>query len=412
METKRIIIEDRNHIKDEELKEAARILHSGGLVAFPTETVYGLGGNALDEDAARKIYAAKGRPSDNPLIAHVSCVEEVEPLVKEIPEAGRKLMEAFWPGPLTMIFPKSEKVPYGTTGGLDTVAIRMPDDPVANRLIALAGVPVAAPSANTSGRPSPTTADHVWQDMNGRIDMIIDGGPVGIGVESTIVDVSSAVPAVLRPGAITMEMLEEVLGEVSVDPAILGPLSADVRPKAPGMKYKHYAPKADLTLVEPGTGADRESGAEQVTGAEQKTGAEQVTGAEQKNGAGQKTGAEQKTGADRNTGADPETGLDETQLQAMICKVRELSREKIEAGYKVGVICTDESRGCYTDGEVRSIGARKSQASVAHNLYALLREFDDLGVDYIFSESFPKDHLGQAIMNRLSKAAGYKIVKV
>lgn len=388
METKRIIIEDRNHIKDEELKEAAGILRSGGLVAFPTETVYGLGGNALDEDAARKIYAAKGRPSDNPLIAHVSCVEEVEPLVKEIPEAGRKLMEAFWPGPLTMIFPKSEKVPYGTTGGLDTVAIRMPDDPVANRLIALAGVPVAAPSANTSGRPSPTTADHVWQDMNGRIDMIIDGGPVGIGVESTIVDVSSAVPAVLRPGAITMEMLEEVLGEVSVDPAILGPLSADVRPKAPGMKYKHYAPKADLTLVEPGTGADRESGAEQVTG------------------------AEQKTGADRNTGADPETGLDEAQLQAMIRKVRELSREKIEAGYKVGVICTDESRGCYTDGEVRSIGARKSQASVAHNLYALLREFDDLGVDYIFSESFPKDHLGQAIMNRLSKAAGYKIVKV
>ena len=388
METKRIIIEDRNHIKDEELKEAASILRSGGLVAFPTETVYGLGGNALDEDAARKIYAAKGRPSDNPLIAHVSCVEEVAPLVKEIPEAGRKLMEAFWPGPLTMIFPKSDKVPYGTTGGLDTVAIRMPDDPVANRLIALAGVPVAAPSANTSGRPSPTTADHVWQDMNGRIEMIIDGGPVGIGVESTIVDVSSAVPSVLRPGAITMEMLAEVLGEVSVDPAILGPLSADVRPKAPGMKYKHYAPKADLTLVEPGTGTERESGAEQVTG------------------------AEQKTGADRNTGADPETGLDETQLQAMICKVRELSREKIEAGYKVGVICTDESRGCYTDGEVRSIGARKSQASVAHNLYALLREFDDLGVDYIFSESFPKDHLGQAIMNRLSKAAGYKIVKV
>ena len=363
METKRIIIEDRNHIKDEELKEAASILRSGGLVAFPTETVYGLGGNALDEDAARKIYAAKGRPSDNPLIAHVSCVEEVAPLVKEIPEAGRKLMEAFWPGPLTMIFPKSDKVPYGTTGGLDTVAIRMPDDPVANRLIALAGVPVAAPSANTSGRPSPTTADHVWQDMNGRIEMIIDGGPVGIGVESTIVDVSSEVPAVLRPGAITMEMLEAVLGDVSVDPAILGPLSADVRPKAPGMKYKHYAPKADLTLVEP----------------------EDV---------------------------DRENGLDEKQLQAMIGKVRELSRGKIEAGCRVGVICTDESRHCYTDGAVRSIGERKSQASVAHNLYALLREFDDLGVDYIFSESFPKDHLGQAIMNRLSKAAGYKIVKV
>lgn len=381
METKRITIEDRNHIKDEELKEAAGILRSGGLVAFPTETVYGLGGNALDEDAARKIYAAKGRPSDNPLIAHVSCMEEVAPLVKEIPEAGRKLMEAFWPGPLTMIFPKSDRVPYGTTGGLDTVAIRMPDDPVANRLIALAGVPVAAPSANTSGRPSPTTADHVWQDMNGRIEMIIDGGPVGIGVESTIVDVSSAVPAVLRPGAITMEMLQEVLGEVSVDPAILGPLSADVRPKAPGMKYKHYAPKADLTLVEP-------------------------------EGPARTADSVRMDGADRNTAADQANGLNEKQLQAMICKVQELAREKLEAGYNVGVICTDESRHCYTDGIVRSIGARKSQASVAHNLYALLREFDDLDVDYIFSESFPQDHLGQAIMNRLSKAAGYKIVKV
>ena len=165
-----------------------------------------------------------------------------------MPEAGKKLMEAFWPGPLTMIFPKSSRVPYGTTGGLETVAVRMPSDPVANRLIALAGVPIAAPSANTSGRPSPTTADHVWQDMNGRIDMIIDGGPVGIGVESTIVDVSGQVPVVLRPGAITMEMLRETLGEVTIDPAILGPMAEGVRPKAPGMKYKHYAPKAELTL--------------------------------------------------------------------------------------------------------------------------------------------------------------------
>ena len=250
METKRIVIKDRKNIKDEELAEAAAVLRSGGLVAFPTETVYGLGGNALDEDAARKIYAAKGRPSDNPLIAHISCAADLAPLVKEIPVAGRKLMEAFWPGPLTMIFPKSGRVPYGTTGGLDTVAVRMPDDPVAGRLIALAGVPVAAPSANTSGRPSPTTADHVWQDMNGRIDMIIDGGPVGIGVESTIVDVSSPVPSVLRPGAITMEMLREVLGEVTIDPAILGPMKEDIRPKAPGMKYRHYAPEAELILVE------------------------------------------------------------------------------------------------------------------------------------------------------------------
>lgn len=353
METKRIMIEDRRNIKDEELAEAAAVLKSGGLVAFPTETVYGLGGNALDEDAARKIYAAKGRPSDNPLIAHISCAAELAPLVREIPEAGRKLMEAFWPGPLTMIFPKSGRVPYGTTGGLDTVAVRMPDDPVASRLIELAGVPVAAPSANTSGRPSPTTADHVWQDMNGRIDMIIDGGPVGIGVESTIVDVSSPVPSVLRPGAITMEMLREVLGEVAVDPAILGPMKEDVKPKAPGMKYRHYAPKAELTLVE-------------------------------------------------TTGP----------VESMVEKVKELAHEKLVQGCQVGIICTDESRSCYAEGTVRSIGARESQESVAHNLYAVLREFDDLKVEYIFSESFSEDHLGQAIMNRLSKAAGYKIVRV
>ena len=369
METKRIKINDTKNINDEELKEAAQILRDGGLVAFPTETVYGLGGNALDEKAAGKIYAAKGRPSDNPLIAHVSCAAEVTPLVKYIPEAGKKLMDAFWPGPLTIIFPKSDIVPYGTTGGLDTVAVRMPVDPVANRLIALAGVPVAAPSANTSGRPSPTTADHVWQDLNGKIEMIIDGGPVGIGVESTIVDVSGDVPAVLRPGAITMEMLKDVLGEVAIDPAILGPMAAGVRPKAPGMKYKHYAPKADLTLVEPANVADARKTGETVA-------------------------------------------MTQDQVEKMVETVWKLAKEKLDAGCKVGIICTDESRSHYPQGEVRSIGARKSQESVAHNLYALLREFDDLKVDYIFSESLTQDHLGQAIMNRLSKAAGYQIYKV
>ena len=377
METKRIVIKDRKNIKDEELAEAAAVLRSGGLVAFPTETVYGLGGNALDEDAARKIYAAKGRPSDNPLIAHISCAADLAPLVKEIPVAGRKLMEAFWPGPLTMIFPKSGRLPYGTTGGLDTVAVRMPDDPVAGRLIALAGVPVAAPSANTSGRPSPTTADHVWQDMNGRIDMIIDGGPVGIGVESTIVDVSSPVPSVLRPGAITMEMLREVLGEVTIDPAILGPMKEDIRPKAPGMKYRHYAPEAELILVE--AVEDEAAGYEAVRG----------------QGGGGCCGQ-----------------MGDGQVERMVGKVRELAHEKLIQGCQVGIICTDESRPCYAEGTVRSIGARKSQESVAHNLYAVLREFDDLKVEYIFSESFSEDHLGQAIMNRLSKAAGYKIVRV
>lgn len=360
MKTKIIEIEYPQKPRDEELLEGARILREGGLVAFPTETVYGLGANALDEEAARKIYEAKGRPSDNPLIAHVSSMEEVYPLVSQVSEKAKKLMDAFWPGPMTLIFPKSDLVPYGTTGGLDTVAVRMPSDPVANRLIALAGVPVAAPSANTSGRPSPTTAQHVLQDMDGRIDMIIDGGPVGIGVESTIVDVSVETPTVLRPGAITMEMLEEVLGEVQIDPAILGPVSADLRPKAPGMKYKHYAPKADLTLVEPEDG-DMES---------------------------------------------PDS------LERMTEKVRQLAEEKLAEGFRVGIICTDESRQTYPKGLVRSIGSRTRRETVAHNLYALLREFDDLKADYIFSESFPEDHLGQAIMNRLSKAAGYHIIKV
>lgn len=387
METERIIINDTNHIKDEELLPAARILRQGGLVAFPTETVYGLGGNALDAQASKKIYAAKGRPSDNPLIAHVSCTAEVTPLVRDIPEAGRKLMEAFWPGPLTIIFPKSDIVPYETTGHLDTVAIRMPLDPVANRLIALAGVPVAAPSANTSGRPSPTTADHVWQDMNGRIDMVIDGGPVGIGLESTIVDVSGPVPTILRPGAITMEMLREVLGEVAVDPAILGPMASGARPKAPGMKYKHYAPKADLTLVEPG----------------------QPASVPARSAAPAATNPVPAAPAVSPGIAAP---LSPATLTRMTTRVRQLAEEKLAEGLKVGIICTDESKSSYPAGLVRSIGSRNSQESVAHNLYAVLREFDDLGVDCIFSESFSEDHLGQAIMNRLSKAAGYKIERV
>lgn len=351
MNTKLIKIEDTKQIKNEELAEAAQILRDGGLVAFPTETVYGLGANALDEAAARKIYAAKGRPSDNPLIAHISCLEELKPLVAYIPEAGRKLAEAYWPGPLTMVFPKSDIVPYGTTGGLDTVAVRMPSDPVANRLIKLAGVPVAAPSANTSGRPSPTTAQHVWQDMEGKIEMILDGGPVGIGVESTIVDVSGDVPTLLRPGAITMEMLRETVGRVEIDPAIQAPPSADLRPKAPGMKYRHYAPHADLQLVEGET--DR-----------------------------------------------------------VVEAINALVRERLAEGKMVGVICTDETRARYPQGEVRSVGLRAKEETIAHNLFAVLREFDDLKVDCIYSESFSKDHLGQAIMNRLTKAAGYHILKV
>lgn len=353
MKTERIIIEEKEQPDEERLKGAAKVLRDGGLVAFPTETVYGLGANALNEEAAQKIYAAKGRPSDNPLIVHIADFDAIDPLVARIPEAAKKLMEAFWPGPMTLIFPKSGLVPYKTTGGLDTVAIRMPSDPVARALIRLSGVPVAAPSANTSGRPSPTTAEHVWQDMNGKIEVIVDGGPVGIGVESTIIDVSGDEPLILRPGAVTREMVSAVLGiQVDLDPAIkAGPLKENIRPKAPGMKYRHYAPKADLTLVEGRT--------------------EDVTRA-----------------------------------------INQLAEEKIKEGFRVGIICTEETRQSYPKGMVQSMGFRSKEETIAHNLYGVLREFDDLGADYIFSESFSQDHLGQAIMNRLTKAAGYHILKV
>jgi len=351
METKIIRIEDKENLKDDQLMEAAEILRKGGIVAFPTETVYGLGANALEAQASAKIYAAKGRPSDNPLIAHIASIDDLPKLAAKIPEAGRKLAEKYWPGPLTLVFPKKEIVPYGTTGGLDTVAVRMPSDPIATRLIRLAGVPVAAPSANTSGRPSPTRAEHVIEDLNGKIEMIIDGGEVGIGVESTIVDVSGEIPTLLRPGAITMEMLKETVGEVEIDPAILGPMNEGMKPKAPGMKYRHYAPNAEMTLVE-------------------------------------------------------------GEMDKVVEFINREAKAALEAGKKVGIICTEESRQYYSYGILEVIGSRENEETVAHNLFAVLREFDDQKVDCIFSESFSKDRLGQAIMNRLCKAAGYHIVNV
>lgn len=358
MKTRMVSI-DRAAVKDGDLAEPAAILGRGGLVAFPTETVYGLGANALDEQAAAKIYAAKGRPSDNPLIAHIANKADLGQLVKEIPEAGQKLMDAYWPGPLTMIFRKSRLVPYATTGGLDTVAVRMPGDAIARRLIELAGVPIAAPSANTSGRPSPTAAAHVFQDMDGRIDMIVDGGPVGIGLESTIVDVTGERPTLLRPGAVTVEMLRETVGPVEIDPALTGPLQEDVKPKAPGMKYRHYAPKADLTLVED---------------------------------------QEWKDGA----------------VSAKVIEtIKGLALESAKRGRRAGIICTDETRQQYPqEFVIRSLGQRARQETIARSLFGVLREFDSLDVDDIYSESFPGDDLGGAIINRLTKAAGYHIMKV
>lgn len=342
---------DVDNIDMEVIKEASDILHAGDMVAFPTETVYGLGADALDEKASKKIYAAKGRPSDNPLIVHVANEQQILPLVKEIPESARKLMKAFWPGPLTIIFNKSDVVPYGTTGGLDTVAIRMPNHKVALTLIEESNIPIAAPSANTSGRPSPTTAMHVMDDLNGKISMVIDGGAVGIGIESTIVDVTGDIPMILRPGYINKKMLEEVVGEVTIDKAILGPVSPDLKPKAPGMKYKHYAPKADFTMFD----------------------------------------------GDIDKVAD---------------RINELAESYIKKGYKVGIISSDESKDRYRYGEVISIGSRNNEISISKNLYKVLREFDDKQVDYILGETFRSEELGQAIMNRLLKAAGYQVETV
>lgn len=231
------------------LDAAAACLRNGGLAAIPTETVYGLAGNALDAQASKKIYAAKGRPQDNPLIVHISELSQWEPLVAGIPESALKLARAYWPGPLTIILKKSALIPCETSGGLDTVAVRMPENPIAREIITRAGVPLAAPSANTSGRPSPTRAEHVYEDLNGKIDYIIDGGPCAVGVESTVLTLVDGTPRILRPGGITPEMVKAVLGTCAVDSAVYEQLQAGVRAASPGMKYRHYAPKARVTVL-------------------------------------------------------------------------------------------------------------------------------------------------------------------
>lgn len=346
---------DANKVNSEELAEAGRIIREGGLVAFPTETVYGLGGNALDSKASGKIYSAKGRPSDNPLIVHVADFSEIDDIAESISEKAEILMKKFWPGPMTLVFKKTDKVPYETTGGLDTVAVRMPDNRAALELIRAAGVPIAAPSANTSGRPSPTKAEHVAEDMDGKIDMIIDGGQVGIGIESTIVDMSSDRPVILRPGYITKEMVENEIGEVDVDKVVsartVEEISGGYVPKAPGMKYKHYAPRAELTMFE---------------------------------------GSEQAVSDEINRRIDHD----------------------IKNGKKSGIICTDETADNYKSGLVMSVGKRADEQTIAHNLYSVLRDFDKTDVDYIYSETFYDTGLGQAIMNRLIKAAGYHLEKI
>ena len=340
---------DENCIDEMIMKEAGALLKQGALVAFPTETVYGLGANALDSEAAAKIYAAKGRPSDNPLIVHIADMDALPLITAEIPEAAKKLAAKFWPGPLTMVMKKSEVVPYGTTGGLDTVAVRMPAHPIALEMIRHGGGYIAAPSANTSGRPSPTLASHVADDMDGIVPLILDGGAVGIGIESTIVDLTDEIPTILRPGFITKEMLQEVVGEVQIDKG----LEADAKtpPKAPGMKYRHYAPKAELIIVE---------------------------------------------------------GARET----VVSKINELTANNQKKGIVTGVIGTEETISNYSAQIVKSMGTRNDELSISSHLYSILREFDESEAEVIYSESFEEGAMGSAIMNRLLKAAGHKMIHV
>lgn len=323
--------------------QVAKLLKENEVVAFPTETVYGLGGNAKNDEAVLKIFEAKGRPSDNPLIIHIGKMEQINEFVEEIPEKASQLMKEFWPGALTIIFKKKSGVLSEiATAGLSTVAVRMPDHPLALAIINEAGLPIAAPSANRSGRPSPTTAKHVWDDLNGRISAIVDGGPTGIGVESTVIDCTDEIPQILRPGGVTKEQIESVVGEVKVDPALTNLNDA---PKSPGMKYTHYAPDAPLYLVN----GNREY-------------------------------------------------------------IQDLINEKRREGLRVGVLTTEENGNFYDSDAVQVCGQRENLQTVASSLYDVLRAFNNSGVNIIFSETFPNEGVGHAIMNRLLKAAGHKII--
>ena len=383
--------------EDEKVFEkAGNIIRDGGLVAFPTETVYGLGGDALDPGASRKIYAAKGRPSDNPLILHISEEKELYPLVSEVPEIARRLMKAFWPGPMTLVFNKSPLVPHETTGGLDTAAVRMPSHEAARRLIKAAGVPVAAPSANRSGKPSPTSAAHVLEDMDGRIDMILDGGEVPLGLESTIIDVTGDEAVILRPGYIGIDEIRRVTGSGIIDPAIMGRPDPSLRPKAPGMKYRHYAPKADITIVRAVSGNDEPTYNMAADKASADSPATDST--DWGKPAGYK--AEEKTAGDMAA---------EKKVAAVISA---LAEEKAAQGYRIRILCAKEHAYMYPSEYVRTVGELAHEETIAHNLYKCLRDFDMEEVDYVFSEAFGDDALGTAIMNRLTKAAGYHIVEV
>ncbi len=325
------------------MEDAAGIIRAGGLVAIPTETVYGLAGDALNPESARKIYEAKGRPSDNPLIVHIARLNDLEKIARDITDKAYALAEKYWPGPLTMVLNKKDTVPYETTGGLDTVAVRFPVNKIAQEFIFASGGFIAAPSANVSGRPSCTTAEHCIADLDGKIEMIIDGGEVGIGLESTIVDMTGDMPCILRQGYINEAMLRDILGEIETE----APESE--HPKAPGMKYRHYAPKGKLAIVR---------------------------------------------------GCDDE----------VIAKINALTDEQIKRGCRTAVIASHENADKYEADIVRDIGSEDNEDMIAHRLFAILRELDDAGAEYIYSENFDTPRLGGAIMDRLMRAAGYNVI--
>jgi len=336
----------------EKISKAACFIRRGGLVAFPTETVYGLGADALNAGAVVALFEAKKRPLDNPPIVHVSDVKDVFRLVREVSSEAEALMEKFWPGPLTLIFRRSKAVPSVTVAGLDTIAVRMPRHKVALALIRASGCPVAAPSANLAGKPSPTSAGHVLDDLDGRIDAVLDAGPTIVGVESTVLDLTICPPLVLRPGGTSFEVLREVLGVVELSRVALAEEAVSVgEVRSPGVKYKHYAPDAGVVVVE-------------------------------------------------------------GELGAVVERVKELVEVYRREGSRVGVLCTDETRAYYKEANVvLSLGSRSDLATVARNVFGLLRQFDREGVDIVVAEGLPTEGLGLAVVNRLRKAAGYKIVK-
>ncbi len=337
-------IDDINYIR-----EAAQVIKDGGVVAFPTETVYGLGANALDEKCVKKIFIAKGRPQDNPLIIHVAS-KDISKYAKNIPEIATKLMDRFWPGPMTLILEKKDIIPMETSANLDTIGIRMPSNEVALELIKESGVPIAAPSANISGRPSPTDIERCIEDLTGRVDYIIGGQKSEVGLESTIVDCTVYPPIVLRPGGITLEKLREVDENIIIDKGLLNNLE-EFKPKAPGMKYRHYAPNAKLKIIR---------------------------------------GNKEKT----------------------IEKINEMVQNYIDDGKRVGLLITKENSHRYPKGEKVILGEENNLEEIASNLFEALRSFNDLNVDIILAEAFNEEGLGVAIMNRLSKAAGHDVINV